>query len=225
MTQQETTAPVSNGGFGTFLKSMLPTIFFNLILTTVTYFVLIQYGVGPVAALAISGLWPAVELGIVYAKQRRLDELSLFVLILLVIGVASSVAFNSPKVALIKDSAPTALFGIVCLGSLLFPRPLMFFFGRRFGTDGTPAGIKRWNDLWELPGFRSTQYFLTVVWGVALLAEVAVRTVLVFLLPLSVMVAISQLLPIAVIFGLVGWTMWYAKRRQRMAAARGIHAV
>ncbi|WP_163572116.1 DUF3159 domain-containing protein [Fodinicola feengrottensis] len=110
MTQQQTTATAPTGeraGFGAFLKSMLPTIFFNLILTTVTYFVLTQYGIGPVAALAISGLWPAVELAIVYAKQRRLDELSLFVLILLVIGIASSLAFNSPKVALIKDSAPT----------------------------------------------------------------------------------------------------------------------
>ncbi|WP_163572115.1 hypothetical protein [Fodinicola feengrottensis] len=51
------------------------------------------------------------------------------------------------------------------------------------------------------------------------------RTVLVFLLPLTVMVAISQQLPIAVIIGLVGWTMWYARRRQRMAAARGFQTV
>ncbi|WP_222853807.1 VC0807 family protein [Fodinicola acaciae] len=211
MTTTETVKPAG------IIKGLLPTIIFNVVLTTATYFILTAYGVNEVAALAVSGVWPVVEIAIVYAKQRRLDELSLFVLVLLAIGVVSSLAFNSPRIAILKDSAPTALFGIVLLVSLLFPRPLMFFFGRRFATDGTPAGVQRWNDLWQYAGFRRAQRVTTIVWGVSFLAEVAVRTILTFLLPFSVMVVISQVLPIVVIVALIIWTIRYGQAQRRKA--------
>jgi hypothetical protein len=209
-----TTQPVKPVGI---VKGLLPTIIFNVVLTTATYFVLTAYGVAPVVALAVSGSWPLVEIAIVYAKQRRLDELSLFVLVFLAIGVVASLAFNSPRIAILKDSAPTGLFGLVLLGSLLLPRPLMFFFGRRFATDGTPAGVQHWNDLWQYPRFRRSQYVTTTVWGVSFLVEVAARTILAFLLPFSVMVVVSQVLPIVVIVTLIVWTMRYGQAQRRKA--------
>lgn len=45
----------------------------------------------------------------------------------------------------------TGLFGVVVLGSLLLPRPVMFYFGRKFATDGTAEGLAYWNGLWRYP--------------------------------------------------------------------------
>ncbi|MER7499411.1 VC0807 family protein [Nonomuraea pusilla] len=196
-----------------------PTIVFNVALPWLTYEVLTDRGVPAVTALAVSAAWPALEVLGVFLIRRRIDDFGVLALVVVGLGVAASLVFQDERMALVKDSALTGLFGLVLLGSLLAPRPLMFYFGRKFGTDGTDEGLARWNDLWQYAGFRRVQRVLTVVWGVAYLAEAAVRVVLAYTLPTSTMVLISTVLPIAVTAGLVTWTITYA-RRARAAAAR-----
>lgn len=62
-------------------------------------------------------------------------------------------------------------------------------------------------------GYRLTSW----VWGIGLLIEAALRVPLVFLLPIDVMVAVSQAMMIAAFALLIAWTSWYTRR----AAARG----
>jgi hypothetical protein len=196
-----------------------PTIVFNVVLPYLTYTVLTDRGVSTVAALAISGVWPAVEVLGIFLIKRRVDDFGVLALVVVGLGVLSALVFRSESLALVKDSAATGLFGLVLLGSLLMRRPLMFYFGRKFGTDGTEEGLARWNGLWEYAGFRRTQRVLTLVWGVAYLVEAVARIVLSYVLPTSTMVLISTVMPIVVTGALVAWTILYA-RRSRAAAAR-----
>jgi hypothetical protein len=57
----------------------------------------------------------------------------------------------------------------------------------------------------------------STVWGTALLAEAAARVPLIYLLPISVMVAVSEAMTIVTFAGLIGWTAWYI----RHARSRG----
>lgn len=205
------------------LLSWGPTIVFSVVLPFITYAVLTDRGVTPAHALMLTAIWPVVELLVFFTIHRRVDEFSVIVLIFLGIGLLSMVAFNSPFLLLVKESAVTGLFGIVLLVSLLLPRPVMFYFGRKFGTDGSAEGVAYWNQLWRHASFRRTQYTITAVWGVAFLAEALLRIGLAAVLPTSVMVAITSLLPIAVIAALVGWTIAYGKRA-RAAAGQGTAA-
>jgi len=202
----------------------IPTLVFNLALPILTYYVLTGRGVDDAPALAISAGWPLIELAISYARTRHVDEFSVIALIAIVLGVVTSLAFDDARLLLVKDSALTGLFGIVLLGSLAMPRPLMFYFGRKFATGGAPERVAWWNGLWQYPGFRRSQRVLTIVWGGAFLGEAIVRIVLSYVLPVSTMVVISGVMPYVVLAALIGGTVMYGRRAQaagaRAAAAR-----
>ncbi|WP_166641375.1 VC0807 family protein [Amycolatopsis sp. SID8362] len=203
----------SSAGLNWFL-----TITLNIVLPVLTYAALAGQ-VGEVAALLLSGVWPVVEIGISYARTRHIDELSMITLIALAVSTVASLMFNTPKLLLLRDSALTGLFGFVLLGSLLAPRPLMFYFGRKFATDGTPERVAWWNGLWQFEGFRRGQRMLTVVWGASFLAEAALRIALTYVLPTEVMVVLNSVLPLVVMAALITGTIAYGKRRA--AAAQG----
>ena len=201
------------------LANWLPTLLFNIALPLVTYALLTDYGLPDALALVASGLWPLLELGLSFARTRHADEFSILVLVFLVVGVAASLAFNDARLLLVKDSAVTGLFGLVLLGSLLAPRPLMFYFGRKFATGGDPARVEWWNGLWQYPGFRRGQRILTVVWGATFLGEAVLRVVLTYVLPVSTMVVISSVLPYVVLGLLIFGTTVYGRRAGRRGAA------
>jgi hypothetical protein len=213
---------VAMPGTSSVLARILPwvqTILLSVVAPILIYGWLTDRGFSEVSALIISGVGPVVDLAITMAISRRIDEFSVFVLVFLVIGVVTSLLFDDPRLLLLKESAVTGLFGLVLLGSLLAPKPLMFYFGRRFATGGTPERIAWWNGLWQYAGFRRTQRVLTLVWGVVLLSEAVLRGVLAYALPVSTMVVVNSVLPPVVIALLVLFTITYAKRSQARAAA------
>jgi len=212
------TPPTASTSKGAVLGGWLATILLNIAFPIVTYSVLTGHGLGQVPALLLGGIGPAVELAINLIRARRVDEFSIIVLIFLAIGVISALAFNTPRLVLIKESAGTGLFGVVLLASLLAPRPLMFYFGRRFATNGIPERIEYWNGLWQYPGFRRAQRILTLIWGATLTLTAGICIALVFVLSVSTMVVITNVVPYAVIALLVIGTMTYGRRAGRARA-------
>ncbi|HKT02609.1 MAG TPA: VC0807 family protein [Rugosimonospora sp.] len=199
------------------------TILFNVALPLATYFVLTGHGVRAVPALLASGAWPVVETALSLAVRRHVDEFAILTLVFIGLGVVAGLGFNSAHLVLVKESIVTGLFGVLCLGSLAVSRPLMFYFGRRFATDGTPEGVAYWNGLWQYPSFRRTQKVVTIVWGVVFVAEALVRVALSYALSTSAMTVVSSVMPLAVIGGLVAWTVSYGRRARAAAlAAHGI---
>jgi hypothetical protein len=194
---------------------------FSVVLPWLTYGLLTGHGVQPVTALFLIALWPVLEVALFFGLHRRVDEFGVLILIVLLLGAVSALVFRSEKVVFVKDSALTGLLGCAFLLSLLMARPVMFYFGRKFATDGTPEGVSRWNGFWDAyPGFRKSQRRLTVVWGVAFLAEAGVRIALTFVLDTGTMVGVSNILPLVVLAGLMTYTIRTGKKgRARMAAS------
>lgn len=207
------------GGGASTAVGWIVTIVFNIALPIVTYDVLSDRGLGQVPALLISGVWPILETVLTLVRARRVDEFGMIVLVFIVVGVISMVAFNSPRLVLVKESAGLGLFGLVLLMSLLAPRPLMFYFGRRFATNGEPARIAWWNGLWQYPGFRRSQRMLTVVWGTVLALTSAVCIGLTYLLSVATMVVITNVVPYVVLAVLIAGTIGYGRRAGRRGQA------
>lgn len=209
---------------GTFINLLLgwgPTILLNVIMPILTYNYLHNHHHSQVTSLLAASAWTVFELVLFFVLHRRLDEFGVAVLAFFVLSMIAALGFNSARLLLVKDSVLTGAWGIMLLGSLAFPKPLMFYFGRKFATDGTAAGVARWNGLWQYEGFRQAQRFLTAVWGVVFCAEAVLRVILSYNVSTSVMVTVNAVLPLVVIGGLVAWTTAYGRRRQARAAASG----
>jgi len=212
-------APAKGGGAASAAGWVL-TIGCNIVAPIVTYNQLTEHGYGEFTALLVSGVWPLVDMAIHLAWRRRIDEFAMVILIFLGLTIAVTlVGPHSARLLLVKESVVTGLFGLLCLATLAAPRPLMFYFGRKFGTDGTAEAVERWNGLWAFPGFRRVQRNLTLGWGLAYVAEAALRIGLSYTLSAGAMVTLNSVLSYGVTAVLIAWTITYAKRARARGAA------
>lgn len=205
------------------MRGLIPSLVLDVALPLATYYVLASQGMDTVPALVLSGLWPLLSIVVTVVRRRRLEAFGLFVLVCILIGAATSLLFHDARFVLLKDSVFTGAIGVFFLATMLARRPIMFYFGQKFGTDGTPEALARWDGYWTGNAvFRRGQRTMTVVWGLALVAEALLRVALAFVVPLSAMVAISNIMPFAVIAALIFWTIGYGRRSaaaSRAAAA------
>ena len=208
--------PEPAGGFS--FKRMLPTLVFDVAMPIVVFNVLAGYGVSTLWALVAGGLSPAINNLRLWAKSRRLEPLGIIVMSFLAVGTAASLISGSVFVALIKESFLTATFGLICLGSLLAQRPLMFYINRQFVAGDDPARLAWWNGLWQYPAFRAAQRLVTAVWGIAYLVEALLRVGFALVLSPAQVVTISPMMAFAVLIGLIAWTRRYmlALRERRI---------
>lgn len=204
------------------LVNWILTIVVNVVLPFATYALLTRVlGTGEVTALLVSGVWPVLEIGYTLARQRVVDEFSVFVLIGIVIGVVTALFSDDARAVFLKDSVATGLIGVVMLVTLVVGRPLTFYLGRRFATDGSAVQRQWWNGLWQYPQFRSVQRRIGLMWGVTLLGEAVVRALLTLTLGTEPMVLVNTIVPLVVIAGLVSLTVAMGRRAQAAAARRG----
>lgn len=204
---------------------ILPTLVFDVALPIVLFNLLAGYGVPTLWALVAGGVSPALNNLRVWIRSRRLEPLGLIVIGFLAIGTAASLISGSVFVALIKDSFLTATFGLICLGSLLAARPLMFYVIRQFVAGDDPARIEWWNGLWQNAEFRAAQRFVTAVWGIAYLIEALLRVGFALTLAPAQVVAISPVMGFGVLIVLIAWTRRHLlalrERRIREQQQRG----
>lgn len=216
---QQTTAG-SQGRSGPSVKGWLPEMLVEGAMPYAAYLILRGRGVGSVPALAAGAVFPAGFILVRFVRRRRLDGFGLIVLAVITIGVTLSLLSGDARFALVKESALTGAFGLAMLGSLAARRPLMFYSGRKFATDGSPEGIARWESYWTKSAmFRHSNRMMTAVWGTVFLAEAAIRVVAAYTLATSTAVALSAVVPLAVVALLIAWTVSYSKRTRPVSLA------
>ncbi|HEX6562838.1 MAG TPA: VC0807 family protein [Chthoniobacterales bacterium] len=157
--------------------------------------------------------------------SRKLDALSLLVIAGIALSLVATLLGGSPRLLLIRESFITGIFGLVFLGSLLFPKPLVFYLAK---TTVAKQGMKQevFESNWSIPGFRSTFYLMTMVWGVGLLFEATLKIILAFTMQIGLFLVVSPIISYSIYFGLLGWSIWYGNQRrklgERLAAAAQI---
>jgi hypothetical protein len=205
-------------------KRMLPTLAFDVAMPIIAFYVLTRLGVSTLWALVAGGVFPAGNNVRVWARSRRLEPLGIIVMIFLAIGTATSLISGSVFFALTKESFLTATFGLVCLGSLLAGRPLMFYINRQFVAGDDPVRLEWWNGLWQYPGFRRAQRVVTAVWGIAYLVEALLRLGFALVLSPAKVVVISPVMAFGAMMALIAWTRRYMLAlRDRRVREQQIH--
>jgi hypothetical protein len=165
-------------------------------------------------------VFPALETGATWIRRRHLDAIGAISLVFITLGIGASLLSGDVHFALAKESFFSSVFGLLCLGSLFAPRPLMFYLSRTFVTGGDPARTVQWNERWVFPGFRHVMRTMTAVWGVGYLCEAGIRIVLVYVLPVPAAVVASPILAAATAGALMFWTIRYGKGAERRALER-----
>ncbi|MBC3843573.1 hypothetical protein GXW82_35310 [Streptacidiphilus sp. 4-A2] len=158
------------------------------------YYGLRAAGVDMYRALLASAVPPLLSAGVQYLRERRLDGMGAFVGGIVLISLGAAVIGGNPRFLLAKDGWTTAIAGIWYLLSVRARRPLVFHGARpllegRFRSDGTS-----WDVLWERARFRRIWRVSTVIWGVAMLVDAAVRVTMAYTLPVDEVPALGALL-------------------------------
>jgi len=185
------------------------------------YALLRSEGLSAVTSLVLSGIFPALGVAIKFSRDRRVDAIGVLVLAGIAVGSLLGLLSGNARLVLIEGSVPTAVFGVVCLGSLWSGRPLMYRMAVEFIGADTPRG-REFESLWQYEQFRRVFRVMTIVWGVAYLAEAAARVVIVEITSTGTALAISKVMPYAVAGLLVAWMItygnWSRRRGERVAA-------
>ncbi len=167
-----------------------------------------------VSALILSGLPPAAGIILGVVRNRRLDVIGVLVLIGIVVGTVLGLISGNAHLVLLDGTVPTAVFGVVCLGSLWSRRPMIYRFALESVGPDTPKG-RAFADRWRYPGFRHAFWVTTVVWGLAFLADAAIQVVIIETASAATAKTTSNVLPLIVAAIVIAWNIVYAKRGQR----------
>ena len=180
----------------------------------VAYSLLRSAGLSAVSALVLSGAFPALGVAAGLVRHRRADTIRVLVLVGIAVGTVLGLLSGDPRLVLVEGSVPTAVFGLLCLGSLWARRPLIYRFAVEFIGADTPKG-RDFESLWRYPGFRHAFRLFTVVWGVAYLAEAAARVIIVEMTSTATALTVSKVMPYVVGAALAAWMFAYGRRTRR----------
>jgi hypothetical protein len=165
------------------------------------YYVLRAAGASVFLALLLGAIVPAASTLAGLVRSRTLDRLGIFVLSTMLLGVGVSLISGSPRILLAKEAWLNAVIGLWFLLSLRGQRPLSFVFARAALDGREHFTTESWDSLWERsPNFRRGWPISSMIWGVGLLVDAALRAVFAYMLPVDVVPALSAaLFPVTVI--------------------------
>jgi hypothetical protein len=189
-------------------------VVFDIAGPVVAYSLLRSAGQSAVTALVLSGAFPALGVVIGLIRHRRADTIGVLVLAGIAVGTVLGLLSGDPRLVLVEGSVPTAVFGLLCLGSLWARRPLIYRFAIEFIGAGTAKG-REFQSLWQYPGFRHAFRLYTVVWGVAYLAEAAARVIIVETTSTGTALTVSRVMPYVVSAAIIAWMIAHGRRARR----------
>lgn len=194
------------------------TLMLNAVLPWIVYLLLISR-FSSFTALSAAAFLPLIENMVYLIRFRRLDTFGSLMLGSFVLAALLAFMGGDERLLLVRGSIVTGAVGAAFLLSLLFSRPLIYGLAKRFVAPQTAA---RYEEGWHKPQVRRVFKIMSAVWGGTLLLEAAVRTLLVYTLPVAVFLGVSNL----VFYGFIGaaavWTWVY---RRRSAAAMNFRTV
>ncbi len=220
ISQDQGSVPEPSASRKTLITSLAWGIVLNATIPVGCYFLAKRF-ISPseLTDLIFATLFPMLKSVHDLVRRRELDPVAVLVLLGILTSILALFFGGSPRLLLIRESFFTGAFGIACFLSLVFPRPIMFYFGRYFLAGKDPQRRKIYSDRWENPVVRRGHRLITMVWGLVFTGEFLIRTLMVYTLPIPVVLTFSPFFTgFATIFT-IAWTFRYAhKIRKRISA-------
>ncbi|MGH8779224.1 VC0807 family protein [Paraburkholderia sp.] len=187
----------------------------NLLLPWLVYRT-VQPHFGDADALYASTVPPVVWSLVEFARSRRVDALSVLVLLGIALSIAMMALGGSPRILLMRESLVTGAVGIAFLFSLVLARPLIFYLARASIARQRSGGIERFEMLWsESASFRAAMRLMTTVWGTGLVVETLLRCWIAWHWPVERTLVVIPVIGYSIYGGLSFWTFWFRRRLQR----------
>ena len=176
---------------------------------------------GETGALIASAVPPIVWSLIELLRFRRVDALSVMVVAGIVLSIAAMALGGSPRMLLLRESLVSGAVGVVFLLSLPMRRPLIFYLARATVAREMEGGAERFEALWrERPALVSAMRLMTLVWGLGLTGETALRAWMALTWPIERFLVVSPFIGYGIYGGLTLWTLWYRKTMRNRVEAR-----
>jgi uncharacterized membrane protein (DUF485 family) len=192
-------------------------IIFNFLLPWIVYRIAKPH-VGEIHAIMASAAPPMVWSLVEFARKRRVDAISVMVLGGIGLSLLGFALGGSPKLLLMRESLITGLIGIVFVGSALIGRPLMYVLASASLKRQSAEDSAEFETFKDDPAFHRMMTVMTIVWGAGFIVETAIRSVLVFSLPVGRFLIIGPIVGYGMIGLLMIWTFLYG----RAADKRGV---
>jgi hypothetical protein len=153
-----------------------------------------------------------------FGQTKRIGIIAIVALAGIVTGFALAFVTGNGIFAVLKDSAFTFVFGLFFLGSLLTKRPLIYTLNLDLaGADA--AARAEGAALWEKPAARHAFRVMTIVWGIGLMLDAIVRVAVTLSVPLATAAALSPVISLIAVGGLIAWTARYVRARRAAVPA------
>ncbi|MFI5775542.1 VC0807 family protein [Nocardia sp. NPDC051570] len=183
------------------------------------YYALHALGASTLVALSAGTVLSGAVLLTEIVRNRKIDLFAGVMLVGFLVGLGLTFLSGDARFMLAKDSVGTSLIGIAFLGSVVIGKPLIYVAAQR-GLAASPDQAAAFEERYRArPGMRRAFRRLSVMWGVGLLAESALKVALIYQLPVDTMVWLSTVLTVAAIGGLTALNIALI-RRWRAAADR-----
>jgi hypothetical protein len=173
-------------------------------------------------ALVLATVFPTLKSGYDVIRHREVNPVTVLVLLGIVTSILAVFLGGDSRMLLIRESFFTGAFGIACLISLAFPRPLMFYFGRYFMAGKDAEKRRAFEGALANPEGRRAHRVVTTVWGLVYAGEFVARVILVYQASAAIVLAVSPIVMSAATIATITWTFSYAGRvRRQMSGQRG----
>jgi hypothetical protein len=187
------------------INGVIPVFVYNLLLNYFSSFV----------SLLMATLIPLGDNLYNILKYRKADAFGLFMLTGFVFSLLAFLLGGDERLILLRESMVTGLLGLIFIGSLFVAKPLIYYFGIRFSASDKDDMQGKFAKNWELPYFRFVIRVMTVIWGIALLGEAIIKTVLVYKLSITGFLAISQFIFYGALGVAILFTIIYRKHAKK----------
>jgi hypothetical protein len=175
---------------------------------------------GEVKGLIVSSAPPIAWSLIEFARRRRVDFISMFVLAGIALSLLAMAGGGSVKFLQLRERMVTAAIGLAFVISVLIRRPLIYQFARASMRRNQSAELADFEARREDPNFKRVMNTMTLVWGVGLMAEASVAALLVWNLTVKQYLIAGPILGYSATGCLGLWTFLYVRRARRLGEAR-----
>jgi hypothetical protein len=194
-------------------------ILVNIVLPFLIYN-LTQPRLGDVNALMAASAPPILRSVRQFARDRRIDALSMLVLFGIGLALLAVLGGGSVRFLQLREKLVTIIVGVLFLGSAAIGKPLMYELVRAFLARTNDPELQRVESLRNNSFFRAIMTTMTLVWGFGLLADAAVSIALLYVLSIPTYLVVNPMLGHATIGSLTLWNVWFGRRKRREGEAR-----
>lgn len=175
---------------------------------------------GEVRALLASSAPPIAWSVVEFARHRRVDALSVLVVCGIALSLLAMIGGGGAQFLQLREKLVTGVIGLAFVGSALIGKPLVYELARATKRRKSAGEAEEFEALQIYAGFRRTMLVMTWVWGLGLLADVAVAVVLVFVLTIREYLIVNPILGYGTMGALSLWSFLYGQRAKRRGEAR-----